>query len=115
MPLDLKVRLIVDEKYIVPKTVEYIKRNAAAKKPFFVYVGYSELHPPEMANPNFANKSINRSGLLADLIAEMDYRVGQIQDAIKEAGIDDDTVVILSSENGGGGAIPQSGVRSNGP
>jgi Sulfatase len=48
MPLDLKVRPIVDEKYIVPKTIEYIKRNAAAKKPFFVYVGYSELHEPIM-------------------------------------------------------------------
>ena len=92
MPLDLKVRPIVDEKYIIPKTVEYIKRNAAAKKPFFVYVGYSEMHPPMMANPNFANKSPARSGQLADLIAEMDYRVGQILDAIKEAGVDDNTI-----------------------
>jgi hypothetical protein len=31
MPLDLSVRPIVDEKYIIPKTVDYIKRNAAAK------------------------------------------------------------------------------------
>jgi arylsulfatase len=33
------VRPIVDEKYIIPKTVDYIKRQAAAKKPFVVYVG----------------------------------------------------------------------------
>jgi hypothetical protein len=33
MPLDLKVRPIVDEQYVIPKTVEFIKRNAAAKKP----------------------------------------------------------------------------------
>src|SRR5215469_10968056 len=39
MPLDLKVRPVLDGQYIIPKTVEYIKRNAAAKKPFFVYVG----------------------------------------------------------------------------
>ena len=38
MPLDLKVRPVLDGQYIIPKTVEYIKRNAAAKKPFFVYV-----------------------------------------------------------------------------
>src|SRR5208282_3292484 len=37
MPLDLNVRPILDGNYIIPKTVEYIKRNAAAKKPFFVY------------------------------------------------------------------------------
>jgi hypothetical protein len=36
MPLDLNVRPVVDEKYIVPKTVDFIKRQAAAKKPFFV-------------------------------------------------------------------------------
>jgi arylsulfatase len=46
MPLDLNVRPIVDEKYIIPKTIEYIQRNAAAKKPFFVYV----------ATPNCTNR-----------------------------------------------------------
>jgi len=25
----------VDEKYIIPKTVDYIKKQAAAKKPFY--------------------------------------------------------------------------------
>ncbi len=88
MPLDLKVRPIVDGKYIIPKTVEYIKRNAAAKKPFFVYVGYSEVHPPIIGNPDFAGKSTQRGGLYADVIGEMDFRVGQILDAVKEAGID---------------------------
>ena len=115
MPLDLKVRPIVDEKYIVPKTIEYIKKNAAAKKPFFVYVGYSEMHPPMMANPNFAGKSTERGGAFADIIAEMDFRVGQIVDAVKEAGIDDNTIIILSSDNGGGGTIPQTGPGSSGP
>ena len=66
MPLDLKVRPIVDEQYIIPKTVEFIKRNAAAKKPFFVYVGYSEMHPPVIGNPDFVGKSTQRGGLFAD-------------------------------------------------
>src|SRR5271165_5657429 len=115
MPLDLTVRPVVDEKYIIPKTVDYIKRNAAAKKPFFVYVGYSEVHPPVMCNPEFAGKSTQRGGLFADVIGEMDYRVGQILDAVSEAGIDDNTIVILSSDNGSGGFIPQLGGSTNGP
>jgi arylsulfatase A-like enzyme len=115
MPLDLNVRPILDGSYIIPKTVEYIKRNAAAKKPFFVYVGYSEMHPPSIGNPDFVAKSAQRGGLFADIIAEMDYRVGQIVDAVKEAGVDDNTIVILSSDNAGGGAIPQVGPGSNGP
>jgi arylsulfatase A-like enzyme len=122
MPLDLNVRPIVDEKYIIPKTVEYIKRNAAAGKPFFVYVGYSEMHQPVLPNPNFvANsgqpgiKSDQPGVIFADVIAEMDYRVGQILDAIKAAGIEDNTIVILSSDNGGGSILPQIGGGTMGP
>jgi arylsulfatase len=115
MPLDLKVRAIVDGQYIIPKTVEFIKRNAAAKKPFFVYVGYSEMHPPIIGNPDFVGKSTGRGGLYADVIGEMDYRVGQVLDAIKDAGIEDNTIVILSSDNASGGAIPQLGGSTNGP
>jgi arylsulfatase A-like enzyme len=115
MPLDLNVRPIVDGNYIIPKTVEYIKRNAAAKKPFFVYVGYSEMHQPVIGNPDFVGKSTQRGGLFADVIGEMDYRVGQILDAVKEAGVDENTIVILSSDNAGGGAIPQIGGALNGP
>ena len=45
----------------------------------------------------------------------MDYRVGQVLDAVKEAGLDDSTIFILSSDNAGGGTIPQTGPGSNGP
>jgi arylsulfatase A-like enzyme len=115
MPLDLNVRPILDGNYIIPKTVEYIKRNAAAKKPFFVYVGYSEMHPPVIGNPDFVGKSSQRGELFADIIGEMDARVGQILDAVAEAGVDDNTIVILSSDNAGGGAVSQIGPGSNGP
>jgi arylsulfatase len=115
IPLDLKVRPIVDGQYIIPKTVEFIKRNAAEKKPFYVYVGYSEMHPPAIANPDFAGKSTKRGGLYADLLAEMDFRVGQVVDAVKEAGVEDNTIIVLSSDNGSGGALPQVGGSMQGP
>lgn len=35
----------------------------------------------------------------------MDYRVGQVLDAIKEAGIDDNTIVIFSSDKGPGAQV----------
>lgn len=115
MPLDLNVRPVVDEKYIIPKTVDFIKREAAAKKPFFVYVGYSEMHPPAMANPNFDRKSDKRGGLYSDIIGEMDFRVGQILDAVKEAGVDDNTIVVLTSDNAAAPSLPVSTGGSNGP
>jgi arylsulfatase len=100
MPLDLDVRPIVDEQYIVPKTIDFIKRQAAAKQPFFVYVGYSQAHPPMLVNPKFVGKSSQRGGPYSDMLGEMDYHVGQILDSIKESNIDDNTIVILSSDNG---------------
>lgn len=116
MPLDLNVRPIVDEKYIVPKTIDYIKKQAAAKKPFFVYVGYSQSHPPMLVSPTFAGKSSQRGGAYSDMLGEMDHHVGEILDAIKDAGIDDNTIVILSSDNGPFPSLPSSAFGgSSGP
>ena len=112
MPLDLKVRGVVDEKYIIPKTIDFIKKNAAAKKPFFVYMSYSEMHPPVVVNPGFAGKF---GGDYSDLLAEMDFRVGQILDAIKDAGIEDNTLVVLSSDNAASPSLPVAQAGSNGP
>ena len=41
--------------------------------------------------------------------------MGEIVDAVKEAGIDENTIIILSSDNAGGGVLPQLGPGSNGP
>jgi arylsulfatase len=114
MPLDLKIRPVLDANYIVPKTIDFIRREAAAKKPFYVYVGYSEMHPPMIPNPAFAGKSAERGGVYSDLLAEMDYNIGRILDAVKEAGVDSNTIVVVSSDNAGGGAVATQG-GSNGP
>jgi len=44
----------------------------------------------------------------------MDYRVGQILDAIDKAGLVENTIVVLSSDNGTGG-IPVAQGGSSGP
>ncbi|HKD19316.1 MAG TPA: arylsulfatase, partial [Thermoanaerobaculia bacterium] len=117
MPLDMKVRSIVDGDYLIPKTVDFIKRQAAAGKPFFVYLGYSEMHPPVACHPDFVGKSPLRGGLYSDCIAEMDYRVGQVLDAVKAAGVEDNTLVVLSSDDSAGGLSGGAAVGggSNGP
>ena len=96
--LNLEVRPLLDE-LIVEKANGYIKAQAAAGKPFFTYIGLSHMHPPERVHPDFDQTDPSRLGEYADLIAEMDYRVGQILDCIEEAGIADDTIVVFSSDN----------------
>jgi arylsulfatase A-like enzyme len=97
--LDMEVRPLLDE-LIVEKATDFIKRAAAGDKPFFTYVALSHVHPPEKAHPDFDQTDPTRLGLYADLMAEMDHRVGQIVDCVEEAGITDNTVIVFSSDNG---------------
>ena len=105
--LNLAVRPFLDE-MIAARTVAFISRQAAAGIPFFIYVGLSHVHPPEAVHPDFDQTAPERVGLYADIIAEMDHRVGQIVDGVSGAGIAGNTLIVFSSDNGTGGtdAIP---------
>jgi len=96
--LDMEVRPLLDE-LIVDKATDFINRAAKGDKPFFTYIALSHVHPPEKAHPDFDQTDPTRLGLYADLIAEMDHRVGQIVDCVAQAGIAKNTIVVLSSDN----------------
>ena len=95
------------EAEITSRTVEFIKRNASAGKPFFAYVPFSLVHMPTLPNLEFAGRTGN--GDWADCLAEMDFRTGQILDAIKQAGIEDNTLVVFTSDNGPEATHPWEG------
>ena len=113
--LNLEVRPFLDE-LIVAKATDYIKRQASAGTPFFTYVGLSHMHPPEAVHPDFNQTSPERLGAYADLMAEMDHRVGQIVDCVDKAGIRDNTLIVFSSDNATGGVDIRPAIGgSNGP
>lgn len=100
---------------ITKASVEFIERHAKAKQPFFFYVGFTHSHYPSRSAPEFTGKS--RIGNYGDAIMELDYRTGQVLDAIKAAGIENNTIVIWISDNA---AAPTQGPAedrggSNGP
>ncbi len=70
-------------------------------QPFFTYIGLGEHAPARSGHPDFDQTDPSRLGLYADLIAELDHRVGQIMDCLDEAGVADDTLLVFSSDNGG--------------
>ena len=107
---NLQTRPLMDEK-ITGRAVEFITRNAAANKPFFVYVGFTQLHPPLIHHPDFKGKS--GGGTYSDTLAELDHRTGQILDAIEAAGIVDNTIVVWNSDNPAQRGAAAGG--SNGP
>jgi arylsulfatase len=96
-PYDLEYRVQV-EGDIAQASAEYIKRQADAKEPFFLYVGWSQVHYPAWPHPDFAEKS--PAGPFGDAVMELDHRTGQVLDALAEAGIEDNTIVIWLSDNG---------------
>jgi arylsulfatase len=97
--MDMELRAILDE-LIVEKATDFIKEHAKDDKPFFTYVALSHIHPPEAVHPDFDQTDPSRLGYYADLMAEMDYRVGQIVDAVDEAGIKENTLIVFCSDNG---------------
>ena len=113
--LNLEVRPFLDE-LIVEKATDFIKRQAAAgDKPFYTYIALSHLHPPEAVHPDFRQTSPERMNEYADVIAEIDHRVGQIVDCVEEAGIADNTIIVFSSDNAAGEIAAFAVGGSNGP
>ena len=96
-PYTPEVRAEIDTE-LVAKSIDFIKRQKAADKPFFLYLPFSMGHFPNLPSKEFAGKS--RIGQYGDKIMEGDYHVGQILDAVKELGVDDNTLLVFASDNG---------------
>ena len=98
-PYDLKNRPFMDEK-ITQRTVDFIHQNATKGRPLFIYMAMTNIHPPMMAHPDFKGKS--KGGVYSDILMELDYRTGQVLDALEKEGIAGNTIVVWSGDNGAG-------------
>ena len=68
------------------------------ERPFFLYLPHSMPHVPLFVSDKFKGKT--ERGLFGDVIAEIDWSVGQILAALTEHGLDEHTLVLFSSDNG---------------
>jgi arylsulfatase A-like enzyme len=96
-PFTPEVRANIDNE-LVEKSIDFMKRQKATGKPFFLYLPFSMGHAPSYPSAEFKGKS--GIGNYGDKIMEGDYHVGQILDELKSLGIDDNTLVIFASDNG---------------
>jgi arylsulfatase A-like enzyme len=71
---------------------------AHREQPFFLYVPHSMPHVPLHVSDKFKGKTEN--GLLGDVIAEIDWSVGQIVAALAQHGLANDTLVLFAADNG---------------
>src|ERR1700740_1883555 len=96
-PFTPEVRANIDNE-LVDKSIEFMRRQRAAGKPFFLYLPFSMGHVPNLPSAPFKGKP--RIGNYGDKMMEGDYHVGQILDTLKELGVDETTIVVFASDNG---------------
>ncbi len=82
--------------WLTTKAVDFINRKK--NEPFFLYVPHPQPHVPLYVSDRFAGTT--ERGLYGDVIAEIDWSVGEILNAIKTNGLDDNTLVMFTSDNG---------------
>lgn len=82
--------------WITARAVDFISRNRA--RPFFLYVPHPQCHVPLHVSERFRGST--KRGLFGDVMAELDWSVGEILNAIETAGLDEDTLVVFTSDNG---------------
>ena len=78
------------------RAVKFIEKNK--QRPFFLYLAHNMPHVPLHVSEKYRGKT--ERGLYGDVIAEIDWSVGQVLDALKRTGVENKTWVIFTSDNG---------------
>lgn len=89
-----------DQKYLTRWATDdassFIRKHK--DQPFFLYLAHSMPHVPLYCSEDFLGMS--GVGLYGDVMMEIDWSVGQITEALRQAGVERDTIVLFSSDNG---------------
>ena len=80
------------------EAVAFIDRSAGQENPFFLYFALTAPHTPLIPESRFVGTT--GLGYYGDFVAQVDWIVGQVLDALGRAGIADDTLLVFTSDNG---------------
>jgi arylsulfatase A-like enzyme len=78
------------------EAIQFIRQSA--EQPFFLYLAYTMPHYPISVSKMFDGKSSN--GLYGDVVAELDWSVGEVMNTLESFGIRENTLIIFTSDNG---------------
>ena len=96
-PYRLDYRPLIDRD-LTDKAINFMKRQAKARNPFFLYLPYTATHFPALAHPDFKGKS--GKGPWGDMLKQIDSYVGELLDAIDDLKIANNTIFIFTADNG---------------
>ena len=94
------------------KAVEWISARAKEDRQFFLYLPLTSPHTPISPSKRFAKKSgISK---YVDFVMETDWIVGQVTQAIDDAGVGRHTILIFTTDNGTSGVANFKELESHG-
>ncbi|MCW3081134.1 arylsulfatase [Segetibacter sp.] len=80
------------------KAADFIKRQAGAKNPFFLYFPMPAPHTPWVPEKGAVGKS--KAGEYGDYVQQVDASVGRILQVLDSMGLSENTIVVFTSDNG---------------
>lgn len=95
---------------ITRRAAQYIQGAAGGDQHFFLYFPLTAPHTPIAPTKQFRGKS--QAGLYGDWVAEVDWSVGQVLEALERTGQAENTLVIFASDNG---SPARDGTNMSGP
>src|SRR5499426_1305309 len=98
-PLTKKRMETIDDD-IAARSADFIKRQAQAGKPFFLWVNFTHMHFRTHPKPESVGQSGRWQSEYHDVMIDHDKNVGQVLKALDDAGIADNTFVMYSTDNG---------------
>ena len=80
------------------RALQFINESRREDKPFFLYYAVHQPHVPRVPSARF--RGATALGPRGDVIAELDWCVGQLMEELEKLNIRDNTMIIFSSDNG---------------
>ena len=80
--------------------IDFMQREHAADKPFFVWYNATRMHLRTHVRPEHRGRYSHGDSEYIDGMIEHDETIGSLLDALDEMGIADDTIVVYTSDNG---------------
>jgi len=110
---------------LAAKAVEFIRRDSATEKPFFLYLAFNAPHYPLEAPADLVTKYRRRFpdrglfAIYAAMVERLDTGIGRVLTTLDELKIASNTLVVFMSDNGPTAEImsygPENADYSNGP
>jgi arylsulfatase A-like enzyme len=83
---------------ITQEALGFIREMGREGRPFFLFFALTAPHVPIAPSAAFRGRS--RAGAYGDFVMECDWAVGQVMEALRQAGLEDNTILVFTSDNG---------------